>query len=120
MTFIQSCCCALQEADQDLFQKTGFLDDAFESRGGSVPMNNMPFLKQSPEQEQHQEEEENVSEVQKTKSDPLLDPLLACMPGMQMGDADMEKFLQVTKASCQCSETICYKMARDHLITSLS
>ncbi|KAL3151095.1 hypothetical protein ABBQ38_012964 [Trebouxia sp. C0009 RCD-2024] len=84
----------IEDADQDLFQKTGFLDDAFESWGGTVPMSNMPYLKQSTEQEQHQEEEESVSEVQKAKSDPLLDPLLACMPGMQMGDADMEKFLQ--------------------------
>lgn len=25
----------------------------------------------------------------------MLDPLLACMPGLQMADADMEKFLQV-------------------------
>ena len=80
-----------------MFQKTGFFDDSFESRERSVPSDNMPYLNQSPEQEQHQEEEENVVEVQQTKSDALLDPLLACMPGMQMGDADMEKFLQVRK-----------------------
>lgn len=81
-----------------MYQKTGFLDDSFEARGGFVFLDETPSLNASQEQGQTTDEEEDADEDRAasiTKRDPMLDPLLACMPGLQMADADMEKFLQV-------------------------
>lgn len=95
-----------QDADQDMFQKTGFMDDSFESREQAFPSTHFPPPSGEPSQQELPEREEPVAQVKpqlksRTRSkeeksaaqDSLLDPLLACMPGMQMGDADMEEFL---------------------------
>ena len=86
-----------QEADRDMYQKTGFFGDSFGSKSlgaDSGPQDEDDLLDELPEEE---EEEEDAPQENQTAMGAALDPLLTCMPTMQLADEDMEKFLQVRK-----------------------
>ena len=108
-----NCCCWFwQEADTDLFQKTGFLDDSFETREQAFPSAQFPPPPGKASQQEESEQDEPVLQVQpqskgKTLSleekaasnDPLLDPLLDCIPVMPKTDAAMAEFLGLESPS---------------------
>ena len=98
----------------DMFQKSDYLDDSFDSLEQAFPSAHFPPPSDQPSQQEPPEREEPVVQIKsrskgKTRSeeeksastDPLLDPLLACMPGMQMEDADMEEFLGLDSSSLE-------------------
>lgn len=95
-----------------MFQKTGFMDDSFEAKEGVYPSTHFPPPPSTTEEEEQPaievesglkvksrlksksgSDDEKASQADPIIADPLLDPLLACMPGMQLADADMAKFL---------------------------
>ena len=102
-----------QEADLDMFQKTGFLDDSFENRE-AIPSPHFPPPSEASQQQQSELEEPVVpvksrpkgktrsDEEKTTLQDALLDPLLDCIPGSEaMADADLQEFLGIESPSSQ-------------------
>ena len=99
----------------DMFQKTGFQDDSFESRmEQSLPSPHFPPPTDEPSQQEQPEQEAPVVQVKsqlkgKTRSqeekaasqDSLLDPLLNCIPVMPKTDAAMAEFLGLESPSLE-------------------